>query len=511
MLSTLRQTSRVRARASLSLAPQFARTAATAPATAQKRAGDISDAFASLSGKEFGPLEPRYANLKKELIAGREDAIRASWERLLKDLRSEIPHIVETGSKVVPEVNYKDIVNGTVSQEFMDEHRKRGVAVIRGVVDEKEARDFKNEIEEYVRVNPHTKAFPADNPQVFELYWSRPQMRARTHPNLLNAQRYLMSFWHSADPHAQISTAHPTAYADRLRIRHPGDARFALGPHVDGGSVERWDPVGYGRGQVYDRIFDGDWESYDPWEASCRLPIVSDLHQGVGACSMFRMFQGWLSMSETGPNEGTLLVNPLLSRATAYILLRPFFTPKKGPKNPKSEVFDQDFLATDNWQLEREPSSWLQGATPGNGQELRAALHPHLDLARSMVHVPRVRPGDYVSWHCDGIHAVDQRHAGAADSSVLYIPACPLTPANAEYLVRQRDAFLRGVPSPDFGGGEGESRHVGRPTRDDVARMAGAEGRRALGLEQWDSTEEGLAPGQRAVLDRANKILGFHV
>lgn len=157
MLSTLRQTSQVRARASLSLAPQFARTAATAPATAQKRAGDISDAFASLSGKEFGPLEPRYANLKKELIAGREDAIRASWERLLKDLRSEIPHIVETGSKVVPEVNYKDIVNGTVSQEFMDEHRKRGVAVIRGVVDEKEARDFKNEIEEYVRVNPHTK------------------------------------------------------------------------------------------------------------------------------------------------------------------------------------------------------------------------------------------------------------------------------------------------------------------------------------------------------------------
>ncbi|OJD35697.1 uncharacterized protein BKCO1_1500088 [Diplodia corticola] len=512
MLSTLRHTSRVRAHTSLPSALHLARTAATAPASTQKRAGDISDAFASLSGKEFTPLEPRYATLKKNLIAGHEDAIRASWERLLKDLRTEIPHIVEQGSKIVPEVQYKDIVNGTVSHEFVDEHRKRGVAVVRGVVEEKEARGYKDEIEEYVRKNPHTKAFPADNPQVFELYWSRPQMRARTHPDLLNAQRYLMSFWHAADPNARISMQHPTAYADRLRIRHPGDARFALGPHVDGGSVERWEPDGYGRGGVYDKIFEGRWEEYDPWEAGSRLPVVSDMYQGVGACSMFRMFQGWLSMSETGPFEGTLLVNPLLSRATAYMLLRPFFTPTKGPTDPASDVFDPSFLDPRNWRLEQpQPSSWLQGATPGQGQELRAALHPHLDLARSMVHVPRVRPGDYVSWHCDGIHAVDSRHAGAADSSVLYIPACPLTEANAAYLARQRDCWTRGVPSPDFGGGEGESRHVGRPSAEQVAEMAGREGRRAWGLEAWDSTVEGLLPGQRAVLDRANEVLGFHV
>lgn len=157
MLSTLRHASRVRTRASLPSTLHIARTVATAPASTQKRAGDISDAFASLSGKEFTPLEPRYATLKKNLIAGREDAIRASWERLLKDLRTEIPHIVEMGSKVVPEVQYKDIVNGTVSQEFVAEHRKRGVAIVRGVVDEKEARGFKDEIEDYVRKNPHTK------------------------------------------------------------------------------------------------------------------------------------------------------------------------------------------------------------------------------------------------------------------------------------------------------------------------------------------------------------------
>jgi hypothetical protein len=108
------------------------------------------------------------------------------------------------------------------------------------------------------------------------------------------------------------------------------------------------------------------------------------------------------------------------------------------------------------------------------------------------------------------IHAVDRMHAGASDSSVLYIPACPLTEDNARFLARQRQTFTDGVPSPDFGGGEGESRHVGRPAADDVAKVSGKEGLRAFGLMEWDSTEAGLSGGQREAMDRANKALGFY-
>ena len=86
-----------------------------------------------------------------------EDAVRASWTRLLHDLRTEIPLIIELGSRAVPEVQYKDIVAGTVSQEFTNELRKRGVAVVRGVIDEQEALGYKREIKEYVKKNPHTK------------------------------------------------------------------------------------------------------------------------------------------------------------------------------------------------------------------------------------------------------------------------------------------------------------------------------------------------------------------
>jgi hypothetical protein len=82
-------------------------------------------------------------------------------------------------------------------------------------------------------------------------------MRARAHPNMVATQRFLMSFWyfHAAD--APISPVHPLTYADRPRIRQPGDAGFALGPHVDGGGVERWEDNGYGLGNVYQSIWEG--------------------------------------------------------------------------------------------------------------------------------------------------------------------------------------------------------------------------------------------------------------
>jgi hypothetical protein len=135
------------------------RTAAT---QAQKRAGDISDAFVSLSGQKFEPLTPEYADLKGRLIKGHESDVRDSWERLLQHLREEIPLIVELGSKVIPEINFKNLDGA--SETFSSELRKRGVAVVREVVSEAEALQWKAELKEYIRQNPQTKGM--------SVYWS---------------------------------------------------------------------------------------------------------------------------------------------------------------------------------------------------------------------------------------------------------------------------------------------------------------------------------------------------
>ena len=346
---------------------------------------------------------------------------------------------------------------------------------------------------------------------MYELYWSRPQLAGRNHPNVLKTQAFLMSFYHSRDPGAMCSTKQPVTYADRLRIRKPGDAGFALGPHVDGGSVERWEENGYRQGRVYDEILEGNWEGFDPWELSTRLKANADLYNGAGACTMFRMFQGWLSMSHTGPREGTLLVNPLLSLATAYYLLRPFFTPKTAPPvlADNTASYPPEFLDPANWKLEDEPiSPILQGAWPGHGQELSHAQHPHLDLPHTMVHVPRIAPGDYVAWHCDTVHAVDAVHAGSGDSSVLYIPACPATRANLDYARRQRDHFVRGIPPSDFPGGPGESAHVGRPGAEELKGLAGVEGLRAAGFAPFD-VSMATSEGEAEALAYGNKVMGF--
>ncbi|SPQ18042.1 273e3e92-24c6-45ec-8849-31d72254a53f [Thermothielavioides terrestris] len=224
-------------------------------------------------------------------------------------------------------------------------------------------------------------------------------------PAVATAQKFVMSIWKSKHPNARVTTNFPV-------------------------TVERWEPDGYGRAGTYKEIFEGRWEDYDPWESSTRLAVTSDLYRKAGACSIFRMFQGWLALSTIPPA--------------------------------------------------RAPSGILHGAVPSYAQELNPALHPHLELQRSLVPVPQLEPGDYLVWHPD------------------------LT--NALYLARQRKAFLLGQPGPDFGGGRGESEHEGRPGVQDVNDAGGDDGLRAMGLLPWDE-EEADTDEEREVLAMANGIL----
>src|SRR5215469_10007638 len=145
------------------------RTAAT-NAPAQKRAGDISDAFVSLS-RAATPiaLEPRFADLKKRLISGHETAIAAAWPRLLSRLREEIERLHDLGSKAVPEISFAEIAGPNHHNPgFAASYKERGVCVVRGVLGEQEALALKAAVRDYIRKNPHTKAFPPSNPQVWE-------------------------------------------------------------------------------------------------------------------------------------------------------------------------------------------------------------------------------------------------------------------------------------------------------------------------------------------------------
>lgn len=120
-----------------------------------RKEGDISSVFKSLSGSgDAEQLPQRFADVKRGLVKDKS-ALQESWNRLLFRLREETESIKKQGSACLPEIDFADINNP--SKKFKDTLRQRGVAIVRQVVPEKEAREFKEDVEKYVAANPSTK------------------------------------------------------------------------------------------------------------------------------------------------------------------------------------------------------------------------------------------------------------------------------------------------------------------------------------------------------------------
>lgn len=143
-----------RLRTARSALPLLGQRAASTEA-ASKDEGDISSVFRSLSGSdESEKLPQRFADVKRGLVKDR-DALHTSWNRLLGCLKQETETVKSQGSDCIPQIRYADI--DKAPQDFHAALRKRGVAVIRQVVPEHEARAFKEETERYVAANPSTR------------------------------------------------------------------------------------------------------------------------------------------------------------------------------------------------------------------------------------------------------------------------------------------------------------------------------------------------------------------
>jgi len=493
----------------------------------------------SFYGTEPVPLPTRFANIKRSLAAGHEAEIEASWARLLDALRGAVDHVETRGASITPSIDFADIDKPAQKADFQRDLRRYGLGVVRGVVPRQDAQAAIDETVKYLETNHDFKQPSPQDPTCFDFFWTPAQVRTRAHPAVLEAQRFAMSLW---DNHAddRMATRFPISYADRLRIH--GANIGGVGPdkgqgptegtgageeeerafveqfgdfssstliaQVDNGSLERWEPDGYGRGGTYKAVFKGEWEKYDAWDPTDRVSASPDLYNGYGACSIFRMFSGVVALSTIEP--GLIRLLPMPKLATAYFLLRPFFSPKtKAPERRDGPEWEA-FLDASNWQLEKDYNTIIHGAVPGHAQRLTELWHPHLHLRRTLITIPTLQTGDYIVWHPDLAYHMTSNPSVMASraptpppfedenaappsqpvSILVYVPAAPLTQTNALYLARQRKTFQRGHPGPDFdstGSGLGsEATHASRPGETEIGEVGGPAGLQAMGLAPFD-------------------------
>jgi hypothetical protein len=410
--------------------------------TTEKDPFDVSDKIVAFKRQ----MAPRRAALHKA-FGEVTDHVKREADRIQADAAA--------GRQVVPEVPYADIRDGKVSEATKAAIRRTGCAVVRGVYPETMASDWFAEVGAYLDDNRYEEkeiekrsldkyfsALKAGKPQIFNVYWSKPQVNARQGESLAATRAFLDRLWKYEgvfDPDLQCT------YADRVRRRQPGDKTLGLSPHMDAGTVERWIDPGYQR--VYERVFAGDWRGYNPFDGKHRLETEEIPSPAVA--SVFRTYQGWTALTRQGPKDGTLRLIPI-AEGISYVLLR---------------ALEEDV-----------PEDQLCGAAPGRALGVSPEWHP--DLLAAQVSIPEVMPGDTVWWHTDICHAVADEHTGKEYASVIYIGSAPDCPKNRAYLPRQREAFLSGRSAPDFAPMDFEVDFKGRATLDDLTPL----GRKQMGF-----------------------------
>ena len=381
---------------------------------------DVGDATRTIKAALRARLEARGTSAAE---------VVAQIESMLRPEIDEIRAITSTGASAWPEIAFEDIAGGTVTAEQIDLVRRRGCVVVRNTFERAQAGDWDAEIVEYVERNGFFDRYrgPGDDffgsleqsrPEIYPIYWSRPQMEARQSPRMAAVQGFLNSMWVSESHGRQwFDPQRNLVYPDRIRRRPPGVDSQGLGTHLDAGTIDLWMSRGYQAN--FRHLWNGDVADFDPWDASYRTEASH--YPGSTMCSAFRTFQGWTALSDMDHDQGVLHTVPIAS-AIAYLMARPLL----------DDVADDDLCGVR-----------LNRAFPANRQW-------HELLLDGLAGIPDVRQGDTVWWHCDMIHSVapveDQRGWG----NVMYIPAAPWCTPNEAYAAHVAAALADGSSPPDF-------------------------------------------------------------
>ena len=371
-------------------------------------------------------------------------------EKFITDEIINIEELNKKNENIIPEVKFDDLKLNL--KDLTSEVKKRGCVVIRDVFDDDLIIQMNKDLEQYIEENNYyedqkkkadiDKYFSdlkSGKPQIFGLYWSKPQVNIRQSIELDVVKKWLNQLWtYKQNNESIFDPNHELVYADRVRRREPGDSTLGLSPHCDAGSVERWIDKGYQA--VYEKIFADNFKEYDPFDAANRNKTKEIESPAVS--HVFRTFQGWVALTEQGPGDGTLQLIPI-AKSMAYILTRALL----------DDVDEKD----------------LCSSMPARALSVNSKYHSL--LLRGLVSIPKMNPGDTVWWHPDVVHAVEDHHTGKGYSNVVYVGSTPYCEKNLAYAKKQSQKFVEGKSPPDFAAEDYEVAYKNRATITDLTSL----------------------------------------
>ena len=401
----------------------------------------------------FDDIDNQITSVKKILRKKSENYIE-NFNKIKHFINIEIEEIKKLkklNQPIIPEINFESIDGN--NDELIKKVKQRGCVIVRNVFNKEIVNNLNKELEDYINTNDYytdqkkksdlDKYFSdlkSGKPQIFGLYWSKPQIEIRHSEQMAKVKKWLNNLWvYENEEYKVFDPNRELSYADRVRRREPGDDTLGLSPHCDAGSVERWTDSSYQK--IYNSIFSGNFENYNPFDAKYRDRVIE--FESPAVAHVFRTFQGWTALTEQGPNDGTLQLIPI-AKGMAYILTRAL--------------------------LDDVPENELCGSKLGKALSVNKDYHEL--LLKGLVSIPKMKPGDTIWWHPDIVHAVEDKHLGKNYSNVVYVGATPYCKKNLDYTVKQAKKFLEGKSPPDFAPEDYEINYKGRVKLENLSSIA---------------------------------------
>ena len=155
----------------------------------------INDFFVTNENTEY--LSNEYADIKQDIGIEKNEA-DIFFQKVKRQLKKQLEKVKEKGNEIIPETTFQKIINnnGHLSESIIRRVQKHGVLIVRNTIPPKETLNMMSDILSYMDKNDmyQTNNF---SETALEIYWSKPQMQARQHPNMIKVQKaLLMDLWH---------------------------------------------------------------------------------------------------------------------------------------------------------------------------------------------------------------------------------------------------------------------------------------------------------------------------